>query len=184
MLQSQSPIRGSLSAAFLAIVSLWPTGLAVADQMPSQAGTLLSAETVRQRLVSCGFRTASGVSTSLFAVIDAIPFGRDERVFMVAVYPDLAGADRAFLGASATSMHRVSTKRGPRLFGHYGASYWLGNVAISQSSTRPLNDLWSEDAQRGEASLDVEAAARLEDILQSRANAVDPDVVDCIGGLR
>jgi hypothetical protein len=60
-----------------------------------------------------------------------------DRVVMVLVYPDYATADAERSRAKARD--GTTAGMGPHLISGYGYSAWRGNIAIIESTNRPMN---------------------------------------------
>jgi hypothetical protein len=110
----------------------------------------------------------------------------DSRILMAVVYADAATAEAAHLEAHRRAEGRLgerwafTTQRGPQLLAGYGASVWLANVALVQSSLRTLASIYSTDEQTGEARIARPELLELGFVTSAAEYGVDWDFVACL----
>ena len=152
----------------------------------------MSSRQVSDRFAQCGYAlsTAAAQSSGAYVVVrDAggsdIRFA-DSRILIAIVYADAAAARAAHLEAHRQAEARLgepwtfSSEHGPQLLAAYGASVWIANIALVQSSLRTLASIYSSDEQTGEVRIARPELLDLGFVGGTAEYGVDWDFVTCL----
>jgi hypothetical protein len=177
-------------AASLAISALMAAQAPVGDAWA--ASRALGSQEVQAQFKQCGYAVGNPgapVGGRYLVVRDPgydLDTNNDTRIVMAIVYADVQTALSAHVAAHRQAEARLGDVRpfnddnGPQLLSGYGGSVWRGNVALVESSSRTLTDLYSYDSQTDDTRLADPAAMALGFVTIRTQLAVDRDVVDCL----